>query len=86
MALPLQDEIKTAVLRKSSSGSFQLTLPKDLCLELGLTSANFLSIRAVGPCLVISRARDVSDTESIAREADEALAALVAAARKGGDR
>lgn len=78
MALPTKDEIRTGKLRRSTSGSYQLTLPREMCLALEMSpSACFVTIRAVGPCIVISKATDVAGPDTIEREANEALAALV---------
>jgi len=78
--------IHTRLIRRAGA-SYVLALPKDLCLELGFTPATaFVTIRAVGPCIVIARATNVATPESRAAEADRALAALITAAAENGQR
>lgn len=61
-------------------------LPKDVCLALGMAPGqSFVAVRAVGPCLVITRATDVSSAESQVAEADAELAAAIMAWESGKD-
>jgi len=79
----LSGDIRIAKIRKSGA-SYIVTLPKDFCLELGMTpSTNFVSIRMAGRCLVITRATDVETNTAIAIEADAALADLTGAVKGG---
>lgn len=62
---------------------FVCSIPKEIAEELGLLpGAGFLSVRAIGECIVISQAKDVSP-EGLPAEADEnfrnAMAAFEAA-------
>lgn len=55
-------------------------LPKDVCLALGMAPGqSFVAVRAVGPCLVITRATDVSSPESRTADADAELERAIAA-------
>jgi len=55
-------------------------LPKDVCLALGMAPGqSFVTVRAVGPCLVIARATDVASEESKLSEADAQVSEMIAA-------
>jgi hypothetical protein len=57
-----------------------LGLPKDVCLTLGMApGVSYVAVRAIGPCLVITRAVDVSSPESQLSEADAEFERAIAA-------
>jgi hypothetical protein len=56
-----------------------LGLPKDVCLSLGMAPGqSYVAVRAVGPCLVITRATDVSSADSRLIEADAEIERAIA--------
>jgi hypothetical protein len=80
------DDVKLYKLRVTGEG-VTVGLPKDVCLALGMApGTSFVAVRAVGPCLVITRATDIASLESRVSEADAEFERAIAAwmERKGG--
>lgn len=77
-ATPAIGGINIYKVRLAGEHGCTVALPKDVCLALGMVPGQaFVAVRAVGPCLVISRATDVSSDEARAAEADGAVAGLI---------
>lgn len=73
-------EIPCYKLRLQGEHGVAIGLPKDVCLALGMAPGqSFVAVRAIGPCLVLSRATDVSSADSIVAEADTELERAIVA-------
>lgn len=61
-------EIRRVKLAKS--GSYVFTLPKEICDELGFDPETFLIARKIGPAVVLTRVRNVTNAPA---ESDAAI-------------